>query len=245
MESTAQYWKPVWETLERYWQPLRRQMEGCGPMRGKLHLAQAQSNRGPRGRKNDFGDGERLLKRLVAGELILSFVPEPEQRLWRTVSRKKLPLTRQRVRLQNQLDSLLEEAHIKWSSRISDLLGITGRRIVDARAKGVSDPAALAALADPNIKATPEQLAEALSAAAELNPVYRRLLKMHLTELDLVEAQILQLEKELACLLQPHQDAVQRWRRCPSWEWIPRSRSSPKWAPPRPRFPRRNVWLPG
>src|SRR5262249_49369327 len=55
MESTAQYWKPVWETLERYWQPLRRQMEGCGPMRGKLHLAQAQSNRGPRGRKNDFG----------------------------------------------------------------------------------------------------------------------------------------------------------------------------------------------
>ena len=53
MESTAQYWKPVWETLERYWQPLRRQMEGCGPMRGKLHLAQAKSNRGPRGRKND------------------------------------------------------------------------------------------------------------------------------------------------------------------------------------------------
>ena len=68
MESTAQYWKPVWETLERYWQPVRRQMEGSGPMRGKLHLAQAKSNRGPHGRKNDFGDGERLLKRLVAGE---------------------------------------------------------------------------------------------------------------------------------------------------------------------------------
>ena len=215
MESTAQYWKPVWETLERYWQPVRRQMEGSGPMRGKLHLAQAKSNRGPHGRKNDFADGERLLKRLVAGELILSFVPEPEQRLWRTVSRKKLQLTRQRVRLQNQLDSLLEEAHIKLSSRISDLLGITGRRIVGALAKGVSDPAALAALADPNIKATPEQLAEALSAAAELNPVYRRLLKMHLTELDLVEEQILQLEKELACLLQPHQDAVQRLAEVP------------------------------
>jgi len=223
MESTAQYWKPVWETLERYWQPVRRQMEGSGPMRGKLHLAQAKSNRGPHGRKNDFSDGERLLKRLVAGELILSFVPEPEQRLWRTVSSKKLPLTRQRVRLQNQLDSLLEEAHIKLSSRISvklssrisDLLGITGRRIVGALAKGVSDPAALAALADPNIKATPEQLAEALSAAAELNPVYRRLLKMHLTELDLVEQQILQLEKELACLLQPHQDAVQRLAEVP------------------------------
>jgi hypothetical protein len=47
---------------------VRRQMEGSGPMRGKLNLAQAKSNRGPRGRKNDFGDGERLLKRLVAGE---------------------------------------------------------------------------------------------------------------------------------------------------------------------------------
>ena len=49
-----------------------------------LHLAQAKSNRGPRGRKNDFADGERMVKRLVAQDLMLSFVPEPEQRLWRS-----------------------------------------------------------------------------------------------------------------------------------------------------------------
>jgi transposase len=215
MESTAQYWKPVWETLERHWQPGRRQREGAAPMSGKLHLAQAKSNRGPRGRKNDFGDAERLVKRLVAQELRLSFVPEPEQRLWRTVSRKKLQLTRQRVRLQNQLEALLEEAHIKLSSRISDLLGVSGRRILDALAEGESDPAALAALADPNIKATPQELAEALSAATQLNPVYRRLLKMHLKELDLVEAQMQQLEKEMAQLMRPHQDAVQRLAEVP------------------------------
>ena len=215
MESTAQYWKPVWETLERYWQPERRRREGAPPMSGKLHLAQAKSNRGRRGRKNDFGDAERLLKRLVAQELQLSFVPEPEQRLWRTVSRKKLQLTRQRVRLQNQLEALLEEAHIKLSSCVSDLLGVSGRRILEALAQGVSDPVELAKLADPNLKATREQLADALSAATQLNPVYHRLVKMHLKELDLVEEQIQKLEKEMAQLLRPHQDAVQRLAEVP------------------------------
>lgn len=184
-------------------------------MSGKLHLAQAKSNRGPRGRKNDFGDAERLVKRLVAQELRLSFVPEPEQRLWRTVSRKKLQLTRQRVRLQNQLEALLEEAHIKLSSHITDLLGVSGRRILQALAEGESEPAVLAALADPNIRATPEQLAEALSAAAQLHSVYRSLLKLHLKELDLVEEQMQELQKEMAKLLQPHQDAVQRLAEVP------------------------------
>ncbi len=54
MESTAQYWRPVWEALERYWQPICQKWEGAGPMSGALHLAQALSNRGPRGRKKDL-----------------------------------------------------------------------------------------------------------------------------------------------------------------------------------------------
>src|SRR6266700_1963620 len=82
MESTAQYWKPVWGVLERYWKPFCQKREGAGPMSGTLHLAQAQSNRGRRGRKRDFPDAERLVKRLVARELTLSFVPDAEQRLW-------------------------------------------------------------------------------------------------------------------------------------------------------------------
>ena len=74
MESTAQYWRPVWQALE-----------------GKFHLelAQAQSNRGPRGRKSDFRDVERLWRRYCAEELILSYVPDPEQRLGRTLSRTR------------------------------------------------------------------------------------------------------------------------------------------------------------
>ena len=93
MESTAQYWKPVWGALERYWKPICQKREGARPRSGTLHLAQAQSNRGRRGRKRDFADAERLVKRLVARELTLSFVPDAEQRLWRTVTRKKYQLT--------------------------------------------------------------------------------------------------------------------------------------------------------
>src|SRR5262249_1504339 len=68
MESTAQYWRPAWEALEQHWRPVRRQREDASPMSGTLHLAQAQSNRGAGGRKKDFPDAERLLKRLVAQE---------------------------------------------------------------------------------------------------------------------------------------------------------------------------------
>ena len=58
MESTAQYWRPVWETLEQHWRPRRRARDGAPPLAGTLHLAQAQSNRGPGGRKKDFPDAE-------------------------------------------------------------------------------------------------------------------------------------------------------------------------------------------
>src|SRR4029453_14236223 len=105
-----------------------RARDGAPRLAGTLHLAQAQSNRGPGGRKRDFPDAERLVKRLVAQELTLSFVPDVEQRLWRTVMRRKYQVTRNRVQLHNRLESLLEEAHIKISSVVSDLLGTSARR---------------------------------------------------------------------------------------------------------------------
>src|SRR3989442_13959765 len=87
MESTAQSWKPVWETLERYWKPLCEKRERARRRSGTLHLAHALSNRGRRGRKRDFVDAERLGTRLVARELTLSFLPEAEQRVRRTIRR--------------------------------------------------------------------------------------------------------------------------------------------------------------
>jgi transposase len=215
MESTAQYWQPVWGALERYWKPPSQKREGAGAMSGTLHLAQAQSNRGPRGRKKDFPDAERLVKRLVAQELTLSFVPDAEQRLWRTVMRRKYQVTRSKVQLRNRLESLLEEAHIKLSSLVSDLLGLSARRMLQALADGGTDPKALAALADKKLRATPAQLCDALGACTELHPVYRRLLKLYLEELRFLEQELVQLEQEMAGLLRAHQEAVQRLAEVP------------------------------
>lgn len=215
MESTAQYWKPVWGALERYWRPVCQKREGARPMSGTLHLAQAQSNRARRGRKKDFADAERLVKRLVANELTLSFVPDPEQRLWRTVTRTKYQLKRNRVQLQNRLEALLEEAHIKLSSLVSDLLGVSARRMLQALAEGEADPAALAALANYRLRASQQQLCDALGACQELSPVYRRLLKMALEELRLIEEQIDQLDQEMADLLGPYQNQVERLAEVP------------------------------
>jgi len=215
MESTAQYWKPLWGALERYWKPICQKRKSAGPTSGTLHLAQAQSNRGRRGRKKDFPDAERLVKRLVANELTLSFVPDVEQRLWRTVMRRKHPMTCNRVQLQNRLESLLEEAHIKLSSLVSDLLGVSARRMLKALAEGETKPTALAAMADKKLRATQAQLCDALGACTELNPVYRRLLKMTLEELQLIEQQISLLDQEMVRLLGQHQDAVKRLAEVP------------------------------
>jgi transposase len=209
MESTAQYWQPVWGALERYWKP------GAWAKSAALHLVQAQSNRGRRGRKKDFPDAERLVKRLMAQELILSFVPDAEQRLWRTVTRRRYQLIRNRVQLRNRMESLLEEAHLKLSSLVSDLLGVSARRMLVALAEGETDPVALAALADQRLRATPTQLSDALGACSELHPVYRRLVKMALEELQVTEQQIQTLEQEMAGLLSQHEDAVQRLAEVP------------------------------
>jgi transposase len=195
MESTAQYWKPVWQALEGKY---------------KLELAQAHSNKAPKGRKRDFADAERLARRHIAGELILSFVPDEEQRLWRTMTRTKQQLTRDRVRLQSQLEGFLEEARIKLSSHISDLLGLSGRRMIEALAQGETDAARIAAMATHGLKATQEELRDALSAAATMNPMQRQILRLFLERLVLLETQMDTLEKSTAEALRQHQDSVQR-----------------------------------
>jgi transposase len=195
MESTAQYWKPVW-----------RELEG----KCELHLAQAQSNRAPRGRKGDFVDAERLARRFVAGELVLSFVPDREQRLWRTLTHSRYQLIKDKVRLVSQIESFLEDSHIKLSSLVSDLNGVSSRRILKALGKGETDPASLVLKADPGLKATPEQLGDALSAAGTLDESRRTVITLFLDRLELIEKQIVQLNSTVATLLRKHNDAVVR-----------------------------------
>ena len=201
MESTAQYWKPIWLDLEPHFL--------------KLHLAQAHSNRAPRGRKNDFRDAKRLARRLLADELMLSFVPEAEQRMWRTLTRSKHQLTRERVRLQSQLEALLEEARIKLSSVISDLLGVSGRRILAALSAGETDPVKLAELGDDRLKCSKQELTDALAGSPE--PLHLEILKLYLERLQLLDQQILNLDAMVAKELRKHQEAVLRIAEMPGF----------------------------
>jgi transposase len=198
MESTAQYWKPVWLALEGQFQ---------------LWLAQARSNRGPRGRKTDFRDAKRSVSRRLSDELILSYIPDAEQRRWRVLTRTKYQLTRDKVRLQSQLESLLEECQIKLSSVVSDLLGASGQRILRALAAGETDPARLRQLGDKRLRATGEELRDALNG--QLHPLHRKVLKLYLQRFDLIEAQIAELEGMIAEAMRSHEEAIVRLSELP------------------------------
>ncbi|MCU1295308.1 MAG: family transposase, partial [Bryobacterales bacterium] len=97
--------------------------------------AQSHSNRGPKGRKGDFADAVRMIRRFLSEDLILSYVPDAEQRLWRRLTRTKTSMGDQRKRVQCQVEGLLEEMMIKLSSVVSDLFGLSGRRILAAIAR--------------------------------------------------------------------------------------------------------------
>src|ERR1700733_3716286 len=92
MESTAQYWRPVWLGLEGHF---------------RLNLAQARSNPAPRGRKSDYQDAVRIVRRLMANDLTLSWVPPAEQRLWRLLARTRVQFIRDQVQARNRIECLL------------------------------------------------------------------------------------------------------------------------------------------
>ena len=200
MESTAQYWKPVWYELERSM---------------RLHLAQAFSNRAPKGRKHDFRDAERLVRRLLADELSLSLVPTGEQRSGRTMTRMKRQLTEDKSRLQAQIESLLEEMRIKLSSVVSDLLGVSRLRILTALAGGQTDARKLAGLRDERLRASQETLVDALSG--HVHPYQQKLLDFYLKRYELIQQPIEKLNGMLGAAMQQHQQAVRRLAQVPGF----------------------------
>lgn len=193
MESTAQYWRPVWNELEPFF---------------ALHLAHAQSNRAPHGRKSDWADARRLVKRFAAEELFLSFVPEPEQRDWRTLTRARQALLRDHVHLQNQIEALLEQASIKLSSVVSDLFGLSSLRILSALAEGQTDAEKLAQLADPRLRCGQQTLVDALRG--RFREVHRQLLDQALQRLAILSKQIAELSRLAAQRLQPYASTLER-----------------------------------
>ena len=193
MESTAQYWRPVWMALQG----------SC-----RLFLAQAQSNRARSGRKTDFRDAERLIRRLAAGELVLSFVPEPEQQERRMLTRARVEYTREINHIRNQMETLLETSGINISGYLSDLLGLSGRRMLDALAAGEADAQRLAALADARVRTSREELEAALEG--RLAASQRLLLKQQLSRVRLLEQYMEELSAALQQLMQKHGEAITR-----------------------------------
>jgi len=198
MESTAQYWWPVWLELEG---------------RFGLHLAQAWSNRAPGGRKTDFGDACRLARRFVSGDLRFSFVPDAEQRSWRRLSRTWKSLGEQVVEIRNEMEAVLEEGQIKLSTVLSDLLGLSGRRVLQALAEGVTDVEALAKLFDARVRASEAARRDAVDG--RLAGAHRLVLKQHLERIAMIERQQEELEQELKKQLAPYEDEVRRLTKVP------------------------------
>jgi transposase len=125
----------------------------------------------------------------------------------------KTQLTRDRVRLQNQMECLLEQMRIQLSMVVSDLLGGSGLRILRALAEGETDPKKLAALGDDRLKCSEEQRVDALTG--RLQPRHRAMLALQRERLQLIDRQIAKLNGMIAQAMKPQQEAVIRLAEVP------------------------------
>lgn len=194
MESTAMYWRPVWLELE---------VHGF-----KQHLAQAQSNKAPHGRKTDFGDAVRLIKRFWAEELRLSFVVDKEQRMWRMLCHRLEQIKEDRTRVRNQIEILLEAGRIKLSVVVSDLLGVSSWHILKGLAEGTKSAAELAQMAVGKLRVNIPALEQAL--AGSLTQDCRDMLSQALEQIELNNKHETQVMKMLSDSMNEQQQVLGR-----------------------------------
>ena len=193
MESTGVYWLPVYRRLEGFFE---------------LVVANAQHIKAVPGRKTDVQDAEWIADLLQHGLLTASFVPSQEQQDVRDLTRMRVSLVQERARLVNRVQKVLEEAGIKLSTVLSDVLGLSGRAILEALCAGESDPVRLAKLMHPGVHATQEQVVAALTA--EVREHHRFLLRELLALIDAQDRSIKHLEQEIERHLHPFEEQVKR-----------------------------------
>jgi transposase len=198
MESTAQYWRPVWYGLEPHF---------------RLHLTHPLKTRAPRGRKSDFGDAQRLADRWSAGDLEESFIPGSEQRAWRWLTRTRVQLNKKLGVIRSQVEGLLEQGGIKLSAVVSDLFGVSGWAMLERIADGVTDVEVLAAEARGVLRHKDAELREAL--VGRLEPVYRLLLKQHLEQVRLLRRQVEEINPALVVAMAEHVAVLHRLTKIP------------------------------
>lgn len=198
MESTAQYWRPVWNGLEPHF---------------RLHLTHPLKTRAPRGRKFDFRDARRLADRWDAGDLEESFIPGSEQRGWRQLTRARVQLKKKLNVVHSHVEGLLEHGGIKLSAVVSDLFGVSGWAMLEHIAQGVTDVEVLAGEARGVLRKKVAELKQAL--AGQLDPVYRLLLGQHLEQVRLFRRQVEEINRALAEAMQEHLTALHRLTKIP------------------------------
>jgi transposase len=194
MESTGVYWKPIWNILEGQFD---------------ITLVNAQHFKAVPGRKTDLKDGEWIGDLLQHGLLRKSFVPDKPIRELRDLTRSRAMLAREKVRLACRIQKVLEDANIKLSSVASDVLGSSGRSMLNAIVKGESDPHVLADLAQKRLRAKIPQLEIALEG--RLRDHHRFLLKQWLEMLETVEGKIAAFDKKIEETGIPFAEAVTTW----------------------------------
>ena len=190
MESTASYWKPVYNLLESSF---------------TTWLVNPAHIKAVPGRKTDVKDAEWIADLLQHGLLKPSFIPERGQRELRELTRYRKSLIEERAREVNRIQKVLEGANIKLGSVVSDILGLSGTRMLEALAAGTTDPAALAALADDRLRATPETLQRALQGLMGAHQQF--LLRQQLAHLTALDRQIAALDAEVETRLAPFEAA--------------------------------------
>jgi transposase len=181
MEATGVYWTPVWKILSD------------GDF--ELLVANAAHIKNVPGRKTDMNDAMWIADLLACGLIKASFVPEEDIQELRALMRTRKQLVREATRHVQRIQKTLEEANIKLDSVISDILGASGRRMIEAMIAGVSDPDQLAGLASRGIKASHQQLRDALHG--RLRAHHRFLLKLHLGQWDTVDAAVQDIDREV------------------------------------------------
>ncbi len=198
MESTAQYWRPVWYGLEGLF---------------VQHLCHPLKTRGRRGRKSDFRDAQRLVDRLASGDLEDSFVPGAEQREWRWLTRTRVDLRGKLTILRSQIEGLLEQGGIKLAAVVSDLFGATGWAMLQQIAGGETDIEVLLKSARGALRKKRAPLSEAL--AGRLSPLGQMLLRQHLAQAELLYRQIAEINGTLAVVMKDHAAILHRLCRMP------------------------------
>ena len=187
MEATGVYWKPVWNILS----------DGDFD----LTLANAAHVKNVPGRKTDVNDATWLADLLAHGLIRASFVPDRPTQEQRGLLRTRKQPTRERTSHIQRLQKTLEEANIKLDSVITDIIGTSGRAMIEALIAGETDPAKLAGLADRRIRASPETLSQALRGRVTKH--HRFLLRLHLEQIDALERAIAEIDTEVEANLDP------------------------------------------